>query len=146
MRRPRAPAQALGQQQFQLFAQPLAPMAQVGTLVRESGLEELFAGDELETRGVDLALAHPISDSPQMCLSSTTHEAGLDSGAAVLAVKRSDLAVDPIPIDLAGQRNQFVLHVDDLVQSRAEHVIRSRSRASAGIVPSDATQKHAPSQ
>jgi hypothetical protein len=32
---------ALGQQQFQLIAEPLAPMAQVRALVRERVLEEL---------------------------------------------------------------------------------------------------------
>src|SRR5579863_2625883 len=51
--------QALGQQQLQLVAEPLAPMAQVRTLVRESVLEELFAGEELEIRVVDPALACP---------------------------------------------------------------------------------------
>jgi hypothetical protein len=40
--------QALGQQQLQLVAEPLAPMAQVGALVRELVLEELFPGEELE--------------------------------------------------------------------------------------------------
>jgi hypothetical protein len=52
--------QALGQQQLQLVAEPLAPMAQVASLVREGVLEELFAGEELEIRVVDPALAHPL--------------------------------------------------------------------------------------
>jgi hypothetical protein len=50
--------QALGQQQLQLVAEPLAPMAQVRALVRE----ELFAGEELEIRVVDPPT--PSSDSP----------------------------------------------------------------------------------
>ena len=39
--------QALGQQQLQLVAEPLPPMAEVGALVREGVLEELLAGEEL---------------------------------------------------------------------------------------------------
>src|SRR6202011_1257082 len=46
--------------------------------------------------------------------------------SAVLTVKRRDLAVDPVPIDLAGKQNQLVLQVDDLVQPRPEQIIRSR--------------------
>jgi hypothetical protein len=38
--------QTLGQQQFQSVAEPLAPMAQVASLVWEDVLEELFAGEE----------------------------------------------------------------------------------------------------
>ena len=37
---------------------------------------------------------------------------------AILAVERGDFAVDPVPIDLAGQQNQLVLQIDDLVQPR----------------------------
>src|SRR5271156_5488809 len=54
------------------------------------------------------------------------HEAGLDPRPAVLAVERGDLAVDPVPIDLAGEQNQLVLQVDDLVQPRPEQIVRSR--------------------
>jgi hypothetical protein len=36
--------QALGQQKFELVAEPPAPMAQVRTLVREGVLEEFFPG------------------------------------------------------------------------------------------------------
>src|SRR5260370_418148 len=39
---------------------------------------------------------------------------------------RRDLAVDPVPIDLAGKQNQLVLQVDDLVQPRPEQIVRSR--------------------
>ena len=45
---------------------------------------------------------------------------GLDARPAVLAVERGDLAVDSVPIDLAGEQNQLVLQVDDLVQPRPE--------------------------
>ena len=120
--------QALGQQQLQLVAEPLAPMAQVRALVREGVLEKLFAGEELEIRVVDPALAHPFIGQPVNVLEQQQpdHEAGLDPRPAVLAVERRDLAVDPVPIDLAGEQNQLVLHVDDLVQPRPEQIVRSR--------------------
>jgi hypothetical protein len=40
--------QALGQQQLQSVAEPLAPVAQVRALVREGVLEELLAGEVLK--------------------------------------------------------------------------------------------------
>jgi hypothetical protein len=45
-------AQALGQQKFELVAEPLAPMAQVRALVRKGALEELFPGEVLEIGGL----------------------------------------------------------------------------------------------
>jgi hypothetical protein len=50
--------QTLGQQQLQLVAEPVAPMAQVRALVREDMLEELRPGEVLEIGVVDPALAH----------------------------------------------------------------------------------------
>jgi hypothetical protein len=50
--------QALGQEKLQLVAEPLAPVAQVRTLVWKLVLEELFAGEVLEIRIIDPALAH----------------------------------------------------------------------------------------
>ena len=50
--------QALGQQKLELAAEPLPPMAQVGALVRELVLEKLLAGEVLEIRVIDPALAH----------------------------------------------------------------------------------------
>src|ERR1700722_5394823 len=102
-------------------------MAQVRALVREGVLEELFAGEELEIRVVDPALAYPFIRQPVNMLEQQQpdHEPGLDPWPAVLAVERRDLAVDPVPIDLAGKQNQFVLHVDDLVQPRPEQIVRS---------------------
>lgn len=98
--------QALGQQQFQLVAEPLAPMAQVRTLVGEDVLEELFAGEELEIGVVDSALAHALIGQPVNVLEQQQpdHEAVLDPRPAVLAVERCDLAVDPVPINPAGKR------------------------------------------
>src|SRR4051812_701501 len=103
-------------------------MAQVRAFVRESVPEKLFAGEELEIRVVDPALANPLIGQPVNLLEQQQpdHEAGLDPRPAVLAVERGDLAVDPVPIDLAGKQNQFVLHVDDLIQPRPEQIVRSR--------------------
>src|SRR3954469_24389965 len=120
--------QALGQQRLQLVAEPLAPMAQVRALVREGVLKELFAGEELEIRVVDPALAHALIGQPVSVLEQQQpdHEPGLDPRPAVLAVERRDLAVDPVPVDLAGKQNQLVLQIDDLVQPRPEQIVRSR--------------------
>src|SRR5215203_4054044 len=103
-------------------------MAQVRALVREDVLEKLFAGEELEIRVVDPALAHTFIGQPVNVLEQQQpdHETGLDPRPAVLAVERRDLAVDPVPIDLAGKQNQLVLQVDDLVQPRPEQIVRSR--------------------
>jgi hypothetical protein len=100
-------------------------MAQVRALVREGVLEKLFTGEELEIRVVDPALAHPFIGQPVSVLEQQQpdHEAGLDPRPPVLAVERCDLAVDPVPIDLAGKQNQLVL---------------------GRIVPSDAQQNHGP--
>jgi hypothetical protein len=64
-------AQALGQQPFQPVTEPLAPMAQVGALVREGVLEKLF-GELLKIRVVDPALAHPLVGQPVNVLEQTT--------------------------------------------------------------------------
>src|ERR1700735_3748917 len=103
-------------------------MAQVRALVREGVLEKLFAGEELEIRVVDPALAHPLIGQPVNVLEQQQpdHEAGLDARPAVLAVERRDLAVDPVPIDLARKQNQLVLQIDDLVEPRPEQIVRSR--------------------
>src|SRR6204780_428292 len=102
-------------------------MAQVRALVREGVLEKLLTSEELEIRVVDPALAHPLIGQSLNVLQpqQPNHEAGLDPRPAILAVERGDLAVDPVPIDLAGEQNQLVLHVDDLVQPRPEQIVRS---------------------
>ena len=109
--------------------------------MREVVLEELFAGEELEIRVVDPALAHPLVGQPVNVLEQQQpdQEAGLDPRPAVLAVERRDLAVDPVPVDLAGELNQFVLQVDDLVQPRPEQIVDPVVLCFFGrIVPSDA--------
>src|SRR5207342_2849704 len=89
---------------------------------------KLFAGEELEIRVVDPALAHPFIGQSVNVLEQQQpdHKAGLDPRPAVLAVQRCDLAVDPVPIDLPGELNQLVLQVDDLVEPRPEQIVRSR--------------------
>ena len=103
-------------------------MAQVRALVREGVLEELFAGEVLEIRIIDPALAHPFVGQPVNVLEQQQpdHEAGLDAWPALLAVERRDLAVDPVPVDLAGELHQLVLQVDDLVEPRPEQIVRPR--------------------
>src|SRR5579872_4207080 len=80
------------------------------------------------TLTVNPTLAHSFIGQPVNLLEQQQpdYEAGLDPRPAVLAVERRDLAVDPVPINLAGQQNQLVLHVDDLVQPRPEQIVRSR--------------------
>src|SRR3954471_5469000 len=103
-------------------------MAQVRAFVRESVPEKFFPGEELEIRVVNPALANALIGQPVSGLEQqqADHKPGLDSGPAILAVERRDLAADPVPIDLAGELNQLVLHVDDLVQPRPEQIVRSR--------------------
>ena len=116
--------QALGQQQVQLVAEPLAPMAQVRALVRELMLEELFAGEVLEIRIMDPALAHAFVGQPVNVLEQqkSDHEAGLDPGPALVAVERRDLAIDPRQSILPASRTSLVLHVDDLIEPGPEQI------------------------
>src|SRR5438309_1516351 len=127
-------------------------MAQVRALVREGVLKELLAGEELEIRVVNPALANALIGQPVSVLEQqqADHKPGLDSGPAILAVERRDLAVDPVPIDLAGELNQLLLHVDDLVQPGPEQIARSRRpvllrshrhlRCNDGIMTGDSTE------
>ena len=59
--------QALGQQQLELVAQALAPVAEIGTPVREGVLEERLAGEVLEVRVVDPALADALVRQSERC-------------------------------------------------------------------------------
>jgi hypothetical protein len=120
--------QALGQQQIQLVAQPLPPMAEVRALVRELVLEELVAGEVLEVWIVDPALAHALVGQPVDLLEQqqADHEAALDPGTALVAVERGNLTVEPGPVDPAGELHQLVLQVDDLVEPGPEQIVFPR--------------------
>ena len=71
---------------------------------------------------MDPALARSFIGQPVNVLEQQKpdHEAGLDARSAVLAVERRDLAVVPVPIEFAGELNQLLLQIDDLVQPRPE--------------------------
>jgi hypothetical protein len=116
--------QALGQQQLQLVAEPLPPVAQIGALVRELVLEELLAGEVLEIRVMDPAVACAFVGQPVDVFEQQEpdHKARLDPRPALVAVERRDLAIDPIPIDLIGELRQLVFEVDDLIEPCSEQI------------------------
>ena len=85
-----------------------------GALVREGVLGERLAGEVLEVRVVDPALADTFVGQPEYMLEQqqADHEAALDAGSPLVAVERRDLSVDPRPVYLAAKLHQLVLHVD----------------------------------
>src|SRR5262245_24486081 len=129
--------QALGQQQLELIAQPLAPMAEPRALMREGVLEELLAGEVLEVWAVGPARTYLLVRQGEDMLEhqQADHEPRLNRRTAVGAVERGDLAVDPGPVDLAGELHQLVLHVDDLLEPGPEQIIRLRRLALLGSHP-----------
>ena len=116
--------QALGQQQVELIAQPLAPVAEVRALVQEAVLEELFPGEILEIRVMHPALAHALIGQAVDVLEQRqpNHEAGLDPRPTFVAVERRNLAVDPRLVDLARELHQLMLHIDDLLERGPEQI------------------------
>jgi hypothetical protein len=94
----------------------------VGALVWEDVLEELLAGEVLEIRVVDPALADAFVGQGVDVLEQqqTDQKAGLDPGPTLVAIERRDFAIDPIPIDLAGELRQLVFEIDDLIEPRSE--------------------------
>jgi hypothetical protein len=116
--------QALSQQPLQLVAQPLAPVAQIRALMRKLVLEELLAGEVLEIRIMNPALTDAFVRQPVDVLEQQQpdHEPGLDSRPPFVAIERRNLAIDPIPVDLARERHQLMLHVDDLIEPRPEQI------------------------
>src|SRR5689334_1523229 len=99
-------------------------MAQVRALMRELVLEELLAGEVLEIGVVDPALAHLFVGQGEDMLEQhqSDHEARRYPGPALVAVERSDLFVEMLPIEPARKLHQLVLHVDDLVEPSPEQV------------------------
>ena len=120
--------QAFGQQQLQLVTQPLAPVAQIRAFVRELVLEKLLPGEVLEIRVMHPALADTLVGQSVDVLEQQqpNHEPGLNPRPAFVAVERRDLAVDPLPVDLACELHQRVLGVDDLLEPRPEQIARYR--------------------
>ena len=116
--------QALSQQHLQLVAQPLAPMAQIRTFMRKLVLEKFLPSEVLEIRVMHPALTDAFVGQPVDMLEQQqpNHEAGLNPRPAFVAVERRNLAIDPIPIDLARELHQLVLHVDDLIEPRPEQI------------------------
>jgi hypothetical protein len=98
-------AQALGQKQFELVAEPLAPVAQVRALMREGVLEKLLAGEVLEIRVVDPALADLFVGQREHVLEQQKpdHEPRLDSRPPRLGIERGDLCIEPVPVDPLGK-------------------------------------------
>src|SRR3989440_12203995 len=94
---------ALGQENFQLAAEALAPMAQVRALVRKLVPEELLSGEVLEVWIMDPAFAHAfVGQSVNMLeQKKPDHKLCRNSRPATVAVQRRDLAVDELPVDLA---------------------------------------------
>jgi hypothetical protein len=54
-------------------------------------------------------------------------EPGLDPRPALVAIERRNLAIDKVPVDLAGELHQLVPQIDDLVEPGAEQRNRSPS-------------------
>ncbi len=117
-------------------------MTKVGALVWELVLEKLKAGEVLEIRVIDPALADGLIGQAVNVLEQeqSDYEARLNPGPAFVAVERRNLAIDPVPIDLLAELNQLVLQIDDLIEPGAN---RSPSAVVSGffgrIVPSAAT-------
>jgi len=92
--------------------------------MRKLVLEKLFPGEELEIGIIDPTLTHAFIGQPINVLEQQQPDRKLrrDPGPSLLAVERGDLAVDKVPVDLAGKLRQFVFEVDDLIQPRSEQI------------------------
>src|ERR1700686_3640629 len=99
-------------------------MAQVRALVRELVLEELLAGEVLEIRVMDSAVACAFGGKRVDVFEQQEPDRKAPPGPrpALWAVERRDLAIDPIPIDLAGVLRQLVFEVDDLIEPCSEQI------------------------
>jgi len=80
--------------------------------VREDVLEKPLAGEELEIRVMDPALALTLIGQPANVLSTNSSIMKRVSirGGRPRFRGRCGLAVDSVPIEPAGKQNQFVLH------------------------------------
>ena len=116
--------QALGQQQLQAIAEPPAPVAQPRALMRDLVLEVGFAGEVLEIGIVHPTLPDALIREPVDLLQEQDpdHEAGLGPGPSLGGETLRHLLVDPVPVDLLGQPNQLMLHIDDLIETGSKEV------------------------
>ena len=76
------------------------------------GPRYILAGEELEIGVVDPALAHAFIGQP----------VNVFEQSPLLVIERGDLAIDPVPINLAGKLRQLMLEADDLAQSCSEQI------------------------
>ena len=122
--------QAFGEQQVELVAEPLAPMAQVRALVREGVLEKFLAGEVLKVWVLNPAGAHLFVRQHENVLEQQKpdHEPRLDPRPPRVGIERGDLRIEPVPVDALGELHQLVPHVDDLVEPRPEQIACPRGR------------------
>jgi hypothetical protein len=99
-------------------------MAEIRALMRELVLEKRLAGEVLEIRIMNPAIAHGLVGQAVDVLEQEQpdDEPGLDPRPPLVAIERRDLAIDPVPVDLAGELNQLVLHADDLVEPGTKQI------------------------
>ena len=93
--------------------------------MRDLVLEVGLAGETLEVGGVHPALPKTLVREPMELLQQQgpDHEARLRRGTLLGRETIGHLLVDPVPIDLFGQPDQLVLHVDDLIERGTEEIV-----------------------
>jgi hypothetical protein len=91
-------------------------------------VEELLAGEVLEVRVINPALAHlPVGEGVDVLQQQQPHRnAARQPGPTFVAEQRRDLIVNPPPIDRASEPHQLVLQVDDLIEPHPQNVQLSR--------------------
>lgn len=138
-------AQALGEEPVELVADPAPPVAQIRALMRKGVLEKLFAGEVLEIGIIDPALAGRLVGKVEDVLQQQKpdHEPGRNRRPAVPGERARKLVVDKVPVDRRPEPNQFVAHVDDLIEARAEQILLARAflLSRPHRVTSDATRE-----
>jgi hypothetical protein len=92
---------------------------------------------------VNPSLAHPfVGKAVDVLEQQPEHKPCRDPRPALVAIERRDSAIEPIPRDLARERHQLVLHVDDLIEAGSEQIARTLVSCFFGrILPSKAAIK-----
>ena len=121
-------AQAFGQKNVQPLADALAPMAHAGTFMGQRVLEELLAGKVLEIGVVHPTVPDLLVGEPEGVLQHehAEHEPHRLRRASLVGKTLRQLLVQPSPLDLVRQDDEFVLHVDDLIETGAEQIVMPR--------------------